>query len=375
VGRVLDLTRQAGVYAARLLAEQGHDVIRIESPQGDAVRRLGPFLGGVPDLDDGAYHQFFNAGKRSLALDVTTAAGCEVFERLARTADAIVASTPLPIAEARLRELNPDIVLILVTADDVPELLAYARSALLSITGHPDRAPVLMGGHIIYAATGLWVMVAAASALLVRRLTGRGQTATVDVQQCFESFLDHAIENYMTRGRRVERTGGRGSVTALAGALPCADGYWMLSLVDSTTQWRMLTEWMQDPVLAQDASLTTYEQRLARRDEILDRVGAWAQVMPKLEIVAEAQRRHIPAAPVSTALDLADDAQLIDRGFLVDVDHPVHGPMRFPRGALATAWDRPVTPAPRLGAANPEMLRELGYSDDERVLLFEAGVV
>ena len=71
MARVLDLTRQAAVYATRLLAEQGHEVIRVEAPAGDAVRRLGPFLGDVPDLEDGAYHQFFNAGKRSLALDVT----------------------------------------------------------------------------------------------------------------------------------------------------------------------------------------------------------------------------------------------------------------------------------------------------------------
>ena len=174
------------------LAEQGHDVIRVESPAGDAVRRQGPFLGGVPDIEDGAYHQFFNAGKRSVALDVTTAAGREAFARLARTADTIVASTPLPLPEAELRALNPDVVLVLVTDDDLPELCAYARSGLLSITGHPDRAPVLMGGHIMYAATGLWVMVAAASALLVQRMTGEGQTVTVDIQQCFESFLDHA---------------------------------------------------------------------------------------------------------------------------------------------------------------------------------------
>jgi crotonobetainyl-CoA:carnitine CoA-transferase CaiB-like acyl-CoA transferase len=253
-------------------------------------------------------------------------------------------------------------------------LCAYAKSGLLSITGHPDRAPVLMGGHIMYAATGLWVMIAAASALLVRRMTGQGQTVTVDIQQCFESFLDHAIENYMARGRRVERSGARGSVTALAGALPSADGFWMLSLMDSAEQWRMLLEWIQDPVLADDPTLLKYEARLARRDEILDRVGTWAGALPKLEVVSEAQRRHIPAAPVSTSLDLAADAQLIDRRFLVEIDHPAHGHMLFPRGALATIWDRQMTPAPRLGSANAEILRELGYTDEERVLLFERSV-
>jgi formyl-CoA transferase len=68
---VLDLTRLPAVYATRLLAEQGYHVIRVEAPSGDDVRRLGPFLGESPDLEGGAYHQFFNSGKRSLALDTT----------------------------------------------------------------------------------------------------------------------------------------------------------------------------------------------------------------------------------------------------------------------------------------------------------------
>jgi crotonobetainyl-CoA:carnitine CoA-transferase CaiB-like acyl-CoA transferase len=356
------------------LAEQGHDVVRVESPLGDAVRRLGPYLGSVPDIEDGAYHQFFNAGKRSLALDVTSVAGREAFERLATGADAIVASAPLPLSEADIRAANPEIVITLLVDDDLPELCAYARSGLLSITGHGDRAPMLMGGHIIYAATGLWVMVATAAALLVRQTTGTGQTVTVDVLQCFESFLDHAIENFMARGRSVERSGARGSVTALAGALPCADGFWMLSLVDSMEQWRTLVDWMQDSVLADDATLTKYEQRLARRDDLLDRIGEWAHALPKLEIVAEAQRRHIPAAPVSTSLDLAEDAQLVDRRFLVELDHPVHGTMLFPRGALATVWDRNVAPAPRLGSSNVQILAELGYTPQEQTLLFERSV-
>jgi crotonobetainyl-CoA:carnitine CoA-transferase CaiB-like acyl-CoA transferase len=173
----------------------------------------------------------------------------------------------------------------------------------------------------------------------------------------------------------VERSGARGSVTALAGALPSTDGFWMLSLMDSREQWRLLLEWMDDQVLANDESLVKYEARLARRDEILDRVGAWAGGHAKLDIVNEAQKRHIPAAPIATSLDLAEDAQLIDRGFLVDIEHPVHGKMLFPRGALATIWDREMTPAPVLGSANAELLRELGYTEEECAMLFERGEI
>jgi crotonobetainyl-CoA:carnitine CoA-transferase CaiB-like acyl-CoA transferase len=374
MARILDLAGQAGVYATRLLAEQGHDVVRIESPRGDAIRRLGPFLDGVPDIDDGAYHQFFNAGKRSLAIDIMAAEGREIFERLIKTSDVIVASDPLPLTAVEIHALNPSLVVTILTEDDRPELCAYARSGLLSITGHPGNMPVLMGGHIVYAATGLWVMVATAAAMLVQTMTGKGQIVTVDIQQCFESFLDHAVENYTARGRSTERRGHRGSVTPVSGAFPSSDGFWMLSLSDSTERWRTLMDWMKDPVLADDATLLNYDERLARRDMILDRVGSWSATFPKLELVTEAQRRHIPSAPVSTSLELADDEQLIARGFLVKMDHPVHGPLLFPRGALATIWDRQMTFAPRLGASNVDVLTDLGYSAEEQVALFERGI-
>jgi crotonobetainyl-CoA:carnitine CoA-transferase CaiB-like acyl-CoA transferase len=107
---------------------------------------------------------------------------------------------------------------------------------------------------------------------------------------------------------------------------------------------------------------------------ILDRVGSWSATQPKLKLVTEAQRRHIPSAPVSTSLELADDEQLIARGFLVKMDHPVHGPIFFPRGALATIWDRQMTFAPRLGASNVDILTDLGYSTEEQAVLFERGI-
>jgi crotonobetainyl-CoA:carnitine CoA-transferase CaiB-like acyl-CoA transferase len=362
MARVLDLTRHAGVYATRLMVEAGHDVIRVESPAGDDLRHCGPFLGGIPDIEDGAYHQFFNAGKRSFALDVATPDGREAFERLARTADVIVANVPLPVDEERLRALRPDVVLVAITGEMRPELCAYARSGLLALTGQPGSAPVLMGGHIVYAATGTWVMVAAGAAMLVQQLTGEGQTVTVDIQECLETFLDHAVENFTARGRSTERRGQRGAVTPISGAFPSEDGFWLLSLHDSRERWESLMEWMQDPVLGNDASLLNYDERLKHCDMILDRIGTWARGFPKQDLVAEAQRRRIPCAPVNTSLELAADEQLIDRGFLVEVDHPQHGPMLFPRGALATVLDSTVGFAPKLGSANRELLGELGYT-------------
>jgi crotonobetainyl-CoA:carnitine CoA-transferase CaiB-like acyl-CoA transferase len=172
-----------------------------------------------------------------------------------------------------------------------------------------------------------------------------------------------------------ERRGYRGAVTPISGAFPCADGYWMLSLSDSTERWQRFVEWMQDPVLAEDESLLQYENRLAQRDMVLDRIGAWAMAYTKQQVVTEAQRRHIPSAPVCTALDLSEDPQLIDRGFLVEIDHPEFGGLRFPRGALAAIQGREMRMAPRLGEHNDEILRELGYSEEEAGLLMERAVI
>jgi crotonobetainyl-CoA:carnitine CoA-transferase CaiB-like acyl-CoA transferase len=373
MGRVLDLVGPAGVYATRLLAEEGHDVIRVEAPERDALRRQGPFLWEGADPDRSSAHQFFNAGKRSLSLSLGKSDGVAILERLVATVDAIVASAPLAVDEARIRQLNPNVVLTIVEGDDLPELCMYARTGLLAITGHPNATPVLMGGHIIYAATGLWVMVGTAAALLVQRTSGRGQTVRVDIQQCFETFLDHAVENYTARGRPTERRGHRGAVTPISGAFPCADGYWMLSLSDSTERWKRLVEWMEDDELRDEAFLP-YDARLAQRDMILDRIGAWAMAYEKQEIVTEAQRRHFPSAPVSTPLDLAADPQLIDRRFLVEMDHPRLGRTRYPRGAIANLWNRDLRPAPRLGEHTSEILAELGYSPEEQTSFFERGV-
>src|SRR3954451_7779892 len=146
MARILDLAPHSAIYAGRLLAEAGHDVIRVEDPAGDEIRRLPPFLGAKPHIEHGAYHQFFNAGKRSLTLDPSTTEGMDVFERLAATADAIIGLPGMLDPEAFARE-HPHVIVGLLANDDVPEICHYARSGMLALTGQPRREPMLLGGH------------------------------------------------------------------------------------------------------------------------------------------------------------------------------------------------------------------------------------
>lgn len=357
--RIIDLTSHSGVYATRLLAETGHDVIRVEPPQGDNLRRLGPHLGNKPEAGQGVYHEFFNAGKRSLSLDLKQFENQRVFLDLIGSAHVLVANLPLPLEEKKLLERNPNLILVKVD-DGEPELCAYAHSGLLSITGHPGKSPVLVGGHVVYAATGLYVAVATAVAMHVMQLSGKGQAVNVSIRQCMESLVEQAMVTHISTGKSTERLGYRGAVTAVSGAFPCQDGYWMLSVPHTPEGWKKFMEWVQDPVLMNDHSLEDEAERNEKKNLILDRLALWSKKFSKGEIVEEAQNLHIPAAPVSTPLDLIRDPQLIARGFLAELDHPQFGRILWPKGAIANVRGAQLRTAPSLGQHNDEILKELG---------------
>jgi crotonobetainyl-CoA:carnitine CoA-transferase CaiB-like acyl-CoA transferase len=374
MARIIDVSGLTGVYAARLFAEQGHEVIRVERPEGDTLRRLPPFLGEQQDLEHGAYHQFLNAGKKSLALNLDSSAGQRIFLDLLRQADVLIADHPLPFEERVLFESNPQLALTKIVDDDV-EVCAIARSGLMSLTGQPGKAPVMLGGHVPLLAVGVYVAVATASALMVCKRTGKGMVATVSVRECLETFVEQAMIEYRFSGTITERRGSKGAITALSGALPCKNGHWVISQINRPGRWPKFLEWVQDPELASDPSLAQEEIQHQRRDFILDRLRVWAERFTNTELVEEAQRRHFPASPVSTPLDLVEDPQLIARGFLQEIDHPEFGRIKFPEGAIASVLGTQLTPAPRLGEHNTEILTQLGYSETDRQSLISTGAV
>src|SRR5581483_12312536 len=116
----------------------------------------------------------------------------------------------------------------------------------------------------------------------------------------------------------------------------------------------------QDPALLADPSLADEAERRAKQSFIHDRLDTWASALPKDELVEEAQRRHIPASPVASPLDLVRDPQLVARGFLREVEHPEFGRLLYPAGAVASVRDACPSLAPSLGQHNAEIMAELG---------------
>lgn len=369
---ILDVTGLSGVYGTRLLAESGHRVIRIERAAGDDVRRTGPFIEGDLGLEGSAFHQFMNAGKESLVLDLAIPLAREVLLALVSRADAAIFKRPLPVPVAALFGANPK--LAVVEIDEIAnELCAYAKSGLLALTGPPEEEPVVLGGHTALSAVGVYTAIATSACLLAVQTTGHGQRVEVSGARCLEGLTEQSALTYFATGTAPSRRGFRGAITAVSGAFPCSDGYWMLSVPPSRDGWAHFLELCDDPLLAEDSSLFEEDARQVRKDFILDRISEWSLKRTKAELVRAAQDLHIPASPVSTTDDLAADPQLLHRGFLREVDHPLLGRMLFPIGAIAGERGSEARFAARLGQHTGPILRELGYTDAEMVLLIGSG--
>ena len=374
MARILDLTTETGAYATKLLVEAGHDVVRVEPPQGDSLRRRGPFVEGAPPLEASGDHHFLNAGKRSLTLDLATQAGKRVLLALVGRADLVVANLPLPVPVEDLFKARQNLIFIGIDGDG-NELCTAARTGLISITGQPGQRPSVPGGHVSQAVIALHVALSAAAALYSSAHHPEGKTIIVSETDALVSMMEQAMVTWTSTGKTTERKGYRGAVTAVSGAFQCADGYWMLSVPPAGDGWSRFVDWMGDPELGQDGSLDSEASRNAEKDTILDVIDRWSLQRCKADLVSEGQARHIPATPVNTPLELAVDPQLIGRGFLRDVDHPLLGSLRMPIGAIATLRGVAPSHAPILGEHSREILSALGYSDEALRSLMETGTV
>jgi len=374
---VLDLSQGiAGPICARLLGDYGADVIKIEPPGGECGRRMPPFFHDDPDPEKSLFFLMANLNKRGVSLDLEQPEGAEVFRRLARTADVIVESFPpgylaaLGLDHAALGQKNPGLVMTSITpfGQTGPyshykgnEIVAYATSGIMAISGTTDREPLQHGGFPAQYEAAMNGMLATNVALLTRDMTGLGQHVDVSMQEVVTSSLVINQPYYSftggVQGRRRPEGNSFGQVT------PCKDGYFVSQEGGSIT-WDEIAnffgrEELKAPRFADPA------QRMVNGHEldaiILD--ATKDRTMAEMFKTASEQYRMLFGI-VQTPEDLANCAQLEARGFYEDVEHPVIGKIRVPfrmwnMSAGGAACRRP---APLLGQHNAEVLSKFGCS-------------
>jgi len=359
--RVLDLADESGAYCGRLLADMGADVVKVEPPGGEAARDIGPFYQHHPDRDRSLFFWFYNAGKRSVELEVNTRSGREELLRLADRADVVLTTGTRKSLEARgldytrLAARNPRAVVATITGFglDGPraewkscDTVAQALGGMLFVNGHPGEAPLRSLGPQGYHTTCAHAAIGVMLALLERERSGRGQCVEVSLQECVASTMEHVSGQFHQSGR-VECRRGTLHWTGYFRVARCRDGY---VLQCSLGDWTSLVEWVKADGKARDLAAPEWEDLDYRRRNCLhlfDLLDRWACDYSVSELVEGAQLRCIPFAAVRPVEALPDDPQLRARRFFATVRHEEVGrAMSYP-GPPCVMGARPWHPSRR----------------------------
>lgn len=373
--RVLDFGQMVSApWCAKLFADYGADVIKVEPPQGDAARRVGPFPGDEPDPEKSGLFFSNNTGKRGVVCDVGLQAGRELFLRLLAQADVLIENHLPPQMRAwrldypQLAAVNPDLVMISITpfGQTGPysewnghDLNAFHLTAAGSrYCGRPDEMPLEHGtfsaDYFGAAAGAAWGL----AAVYGRALVGAGQHVDVSCAEVIAAVFigGQNIGGYAQDGRFDRRTGVGMSQAAPATILPCRDGHvWVLAIEQG--QWHGLRRAMGNPEWASLELFDDRQARAANADIMYAFIREWSLQHGKIEIMEKCQAEGCPVTAVYTVEEVARQPHLAARGHFVDLDHPVLGRLR----SLGAPFRLPASPggprraAPLLGEHTDEI--------------------
>ena len=406
--RVLDLTTELGHFAGKLLGDLGADVVKVEPPAGDPVRRRGPFWGHAADPERSLPWLAYNTSKRGITLDVTTARGRDLFLDLAAHADVVVESDPPGTLAARglgwpaLAARNSRLVLASLTpwGQTGPyagwrgsDLTAVAASGNLHGTGDPDRAPVRCSMPVAHYHASIETALAITFALLGRERTGVGQQIDVAMQAAMVMPNMATGSMFKMNGNRGQRAGAffRQGKSVQREIWPCKDGFVSFALRGGPARIPGLVAMVKlmDEHGMASAALTAidwkaYNHNLltqAEVDALSAEFGAFFASKTMTELFAAAVERNLMLAPANTAREIDASEQLAAREFFTVVENPGRGAVRYPgafaRTTRAGAGTTPVgirRPAPRVGEHTAEVLAEIGVTGAMLVELRAAGV-
>lgn len=377
----------AGNFGGVLLADMGAEVIKIEPLGGDAARNpsIAPYRG------ESAIHLFMNRGKKSVALDLKSDEGKELFLQLVETADAVVDNfrpgvmARLGIDHAELEKRNPRIVTVSVTgfgetgpARHRPafDLVVQAYSGHMYITGEPDRPPSRVGIPLADISGGIFACLSVLAGLAGRGVHGAGAHADVSMLDSLVSMLSYDALEHLNTGRDVQRVGTAHSHMVPWQAFEVLDGHVVVAAREEKF-WLRLCDALQRPDLKGHPWTVDNTARVAHRDWLVAELAATFATRTKAEWMAILDANDIPAGPVNSFGEVFADPQIVAREVVGEYDHPTLGPVKYVRSpSRFDGYASPNEPAPMLGAHTREVLTErLGLSGEHVEKLAAAGYV
>ncbi len=390
--RILDLTHMlSGPYGAMILADMGAETIKIEPLHGEGTRKL---MAKDPNnsLDGmGAYFITLNRNKKSVAIDLKSEKGLDVFYDLVRKSDVVIsnfgAAVPgrLKIDYENLKMVNPAIITCTVTGygSDGPDpyrpafdQVAQATGGGMSITGTDADHPVRAGIPIGDLGGGMFAVMGIQSALLERQRSGQGQHVDISMLDCQVSMLNYMATMYFLSGKNPAPIGNAHFVHVPYNTYKTTDGYIVIAIITDNF-WSNLKQLVQVEEFNNpkyDTQPGRWEDRAmidSRLNEIFGEqdAGYWLEKL---------KAQKIPCAPVNRLSEAFEDKQVLHRNMVVELKHPDGKSTRGPGNPvkLSRNNEESFSPAPKLGQHTDSVLEDLlGYDPGQISRLKQQGAI
>jgi crotonobetainyl-CoA:carnitine CoA-transferase CaiB-like acyl-CoA transferase len=377
--RILDLTQAlAGPFCTMMLADLGADVIKVEPPQGDMARYLGPHPQDRGTCHYGGYFASINRNKRSIVLDLKSEAGRNTFMQLVDTVDALVENARvgvmdrLGIGYETLRAHNQRLVYTAIRGFGDPrtgtspyadwpafDIVAQSMGGLVGTTGPKDRHGMPCGASVGDLYAGALAALGLVSAVHAARRTGTGQFLDVAMYDAVLSLCENIVYKYSVDGH-IERPKGSGHpFLSPFDVYDTRDGAAAIA-APTGAHWVALCEIIGRPDLVGDERCSDVFQRVEHRDFVDEVILEWTRHRTTREVVNTLARR-VPVGPVNTAADIFADPHVKVRGMLIEVEQPGNNrpitlagsPIKF-TATPSGVYRRP----PNLGEHTEEILAE-----------------
>ncbi len=383
--RILDLSHTlAGPYATMVLADLGAEVIKVEPPGGDETRSWAPHVGG-----ESAYFMSINRGKKSIVVNLKDPRGREIVYKLVQRCDVVIENYRLGVAEKlgvdyeTLLKYNPRIVYCSIKGFGTKspyalkpayDIVIQAMSGLMATTGEEGRPPVRVSFALFDVITGLLAATTILAALLSNRRPVRIEIPMYDASifaMCYVPMI------YLLTGRKPPRMGSAHPSIVPYQAFHDKDGKWFIVAAANDRLWQAMCKALGLEHLANDPRFRTNPDRVRNRDILIPMLQQVFATDARENWLKKLEEAGVPSAPVYELDEVFKDPHVVSTGIVQKVKHSKLGEIPQLAPPIYIDGERlpPSTPPPTLGEHTKEVLRWLGYTDEEIEKLKQENVI